>query len=893
MAEEKVILRIDIAPSDLTKKIAENKKVMSELSKETAALKKSNKELDKQLEKGEITIEQHTKAQSDNFKQMARLEQEAKVYATENRKLTKTIQDQVRANKAQEGSIEQLRADLSLVSAEWAKLSEEERKNTKRGQDLAKQKLELTEALKKEEMATGSAVRNVGFYDKAVEGINGRLDGFQDALSKTPGPLGAMTSGIVSATRASLAFIATPLGAVIAVIVGAVAALRAAFTSSEEGQNKWNKIMSVGGAILGNFGDLLADVGEAIIKAFENPQKALKDFTTLLKDNIVNRFEGLMELVPQLGKAIGQLFRGEFKAAAKTATDATGKIAFGVESITDKIEGAQKATSKFIEEQKREAKLAAEVADKRAKADKIERKLTVDRAKLESDIAELRLKSRQEDEFSAQQRAKFLIDAQKLEDELLSREKEFLELRRDAQILENTFSRSAKENLNAEAEAIAKVSQIEAKRFTAQRSTQRELNRVNKEIAREQAALQKEEEARLKELKKLEEERAKIREQFLKERADANKTEEQKEKEALTKRIEELRAAGVEEVAIEKFNNERLAEINEAARNAEFEAELSDRERLYQSEITDLEFQLARKLITQEQFNNSLAQINSEFIEGQIAFIQDTLDNPTASSINDLYAPQLSDEEIELRKEKLVEFYKQLNAVTEAATQDKITQDRVLLDTEAAISAERISLANGSADLIIKALGEETTAGKAVIAIKKAIAIAEIGIGLQQQLQKIQLTALGIAASAPPFSLPAAAAYTASQTPLAIGQAILATAKVLAFERGGFVPEGNELFGLPKNGDNTPALLQPGELVLNKRQQQNLRLTPEKLKAAGVPGLQDGGFATRPIVNTVNATVQADSLEAVVLELAQRPAVVRVTDIKSEMENSNQVLVDA
>ena len=133
----------------------------------------------------------------------------------------------------------------------------------------------------------------------------------------------------------------------------------------------------------------------------------------------------------------------------------------------------------LIKEQQKELKQAASVADMRAKADKIERKLIVDRSKLESEFANFRLKSRQEEEFSAAERKQALLDAQVLEDQLLDKETEFLELRRDAQILENTFSRSNKENLTKEAEAIAAVNRQQASRANTARQVQREVNTIS------------------------------------------------------------------------------------------------------------------------------------------------------------------------------------------------------------------------------------------------------------------------------------------------------------------------------------------------------------------------------------------------------------------------------
>jgi hypothetical protein len=281
-----------------------------------------------------------------------------------------------------------------------------------------------------------------------------------------------------------VAIIATGLGA----LVLAITSVAAAFKGSEEGQNKFAKLMGVIGAVTGNIVDLMADLGEAIISAFENPVESLKAFGNLIKDNLVTRFEGLINLVPSLGKAITQLFKGNFSEAGKIAADAVGKVTLGVESVTDTINSATEAVKQFTAEQIKEGKAAAEVADMRAKADKIERDLIVDRSELESEIALLRLKSREEEKFSAAERKQALLDAQKLEDQLLDKETEFLELRRDAQILENTFSRTNKENLSKEAEAIAAVNRQQAARANTARQLQREVNTISKQITAEEKA---------------------------------------------------------------------------------------------------------------------------------------------------------------------------------------------------------------------------------------------------------------------------------------------------------------------------------------------------------------------------------------------------------------------
>jgi hypothetical protein len=348
----------------------------------------------------------------------------------------------------------------------------------------------------------GDSKGAVNAYDetkKAAKGTGEEAKKTNDAIEDGLSAIDKRTGGAVSAFKSmqkGLGGLATSFrtlgGAIAATGLGllllTITALTAAFTSSEEGQNKFAKIMGVIGAVTGNLVDILANLGESIISAFENPKAALESFGKLLQAQIMNRVTGLFELLPALGKAIIQAFSGDFTEAAATASNALGKVVLGVDDVVGKTQDAIDATKEFLAEQVKEGNAAAKVADMRAKAAKVERALLIERSVKEAEIAALRLKSRQEEEFTAEQRKAFIEESQKLEDELLSKEVEALELRRDAQILENTFSRTNIENLDKEAQAIAAVNDIQARRLTQQRATQRELNRVNKELAAEEKA---------------------------------------------------------------------------------------------------------------------------------------------------------------------------------------------------------------------------------------------------------------------------------------------------------------------------------------------------------------------------------------------------------------------
>tara|TARA_R110001599_G_scaffold299537_3_gene504572 strand:+ start:18848 stop:20647 length:1800 start_codon:yes stop_codon:yes gene_type:complete len=362
---------------------------------------------------------------------------------------------------------------------------------------------------------------------KGIDDVSDSIEGASEATSGLSGSLDKMTGGAISAFKGivsgvkkgvlAMKTLKTAIAATgIGILVIAVGALTAAFRSSEEGQNKFAKIMGVIGSITDNLIDLLADLGETIIDVFTKPKKVIEELGNSLETFFLDKLDKITNGLGFLGSAITKAFAGDFKGAIKDAGKGVVELNRGLNIGVIAAEAAAKATAKFTKELVNEGKAAGQVADMRAKADKIERNLLVERSKLESDIAALRLKSRQEEEFSAEERKKALVEAQALEDSLLQQETEYLTLRAEAQTMENTFARSNKENLDAEANAIAAVNRMNAARLNQQRSTQRELNRVNKEIERDKTAALKETEAAQKEADK-------IAAEALKAEADARK----------------------------------------------------------------------------------------------------------------------------------------------------------------------------------------------------------------------------------------------------------------------------------------------------------------------------------------------------------------------------------
>ena len=303
---------------------------------------------------------------------------------------------------------------------------------------------------------------------KLVESLTEKLDNLTGGfISKAKGFISGLGGMSVGFKGVGVAIAASGIGLIVLTIV----AVGAAFKSSEAGQNKFAKYMGIIGSVVGNVVDLLSDLGEIIIEAFENPQETFEAFKKALKDNVETRLNGLLTLLPKLGAAVKLLFEGEFSAAAKVATNAVGQVVTGIDSVTDAFDQAIDKVKEFGIEIQKDAALAEKIAGLRAKADKADRNLIIARAIAVRDFAELRRKAVDSEKYEIDERIKFLEAAGEKEKALSNASLFAARLRRDAIIQENTLSKSNKEALLEEAEARAKVIELE----TASIEKQKEL----------------------------------------------------------------------------------------------------------------------------------------------------------------------------------------------------------------------------------------------------------------------------------------------------------------------------------------------------------------------------------------------------------------------------------
>ena len=344
------------------------------------------------------------------------------------------------------------------------------------------------------EVKSNKGVKDVKDLNKEISNTKTEAKGASDSLDKVSGGaigkfngLKGSIGGVVKGFKSlKFAIIASGIGALLLAVV----AVGKAFTSSEEGQNKFAKIMGVIGSVTGNLVDMLANLGENLISVFENPKQAIINLKNLIVENITNRFEALIDTVGFLGSAFKKVFSGDFSGAMDDAKKAGSSYVDTLTGVKDTLSKVTEGVKEMSNEIAKDAKAASNIADQRANADKLDRKLITERAEANRKRAELLDKAAQKEKFTAAERIKFLEDAGKIEDDITAKEIRAAQLRYEAKVVENSLSKSTKEDLDKEAELKARLINLETAKLTKQKLVSSQVVGAKREEAAEIKAIE-------------------------------------------------------------------------------------------------------------------------------------------------------------------------------------------------------------------------------------------------------------------------------------------------------------------------------------------------------------------------------------------------------------------
>lgn len=249
MAEEKIIIRVD-----LDKKAAGARLV--ELEKEVLNYRLEQQELNKALKDGQISQTNYARRVLENKAGMAEAREEQK-------RLTAVT-------KAETGSINALRVQLSALTKERNSTNQSTAEGVAAASKLDAQILSINQRLKQNEEASGQFQRNVGNYTKSIVSAADSTTVFGVNLGQARQAFVTANSAILTTNKSlnllKIALISTGIGA----IVVALGTLVSFFTNTQRGADKLSQALSVLRTALDVIRDRASAIGEGLVDIFWN-----------------------------------------------------------------------------------------------------------------------------------------------------------------------------------------------------------------------------------------------------------------------------------------------------------------------------------------------------------------------------------------------------------------------------------------------------------------------------------------------------------------------------------------------------------------------------------------------------------------------------------------------
>lgn len=186
------------------------------------------------------------------------------------------------------------------------------------------------------------AVKGVKQVEKKVDEIGKKAD---DSAKKASGSFKEMATNM-----------AKSLG-IIGLIAGAVNLIKDAFMSNQKVMDVFNAVMGTISTIIRDFFNFVFDNAGKVVdffkQIFENPLESIKALGQAIVDNLIERFNSLLDTFGYLGEALSKLFSGDFSGAwesVKKAGKESIDIITGVNNTVDKtVEVINKATDAVTE----------------------------------------------------------------------------------------------------------------------------------------------------------------------------------------------------------------------------------------------------------------------------------------------------------------------------------------------------------------------------------------------------------------------------------------------------------------------------------------------------------------------------------------------------------------
>lgn len=340
------IAQVDIDVDALIGKSAEVRQKLMEIGGEL-------KELKGQFDKGDISVQEYTRKVSELTAIQKVNRDELRVYDTLVKNHISTEATKMKQNETMKGSIKEISAALSQNKLIYQQLSEEERENADVGGKLLAVIQEQDKKYKELQKSIGNNQVDVGNYRQAILDAIGDNQAFGTSMNSVinnfntmkvqiialanpfvnfveTGRLAAptMNAAAVATSKTSLAMkilrgavISTGIGA----LVVALGSLIAYFTSTQEGIDKVNKVLTPLKVLFQTLWGVVQNVGKVMVGAFQAAWQPIKKAGELIGTFLITPLKQVIGVVKGLSKVITGDFEGAWEEVKKPTQDLVNK----------------------------------------------------------------------------------------------------------------------------------------------------------------------------------------------------------------------------------------------------------------------------------------------------------------------------------------------------------------------------------------------------------------------------------------------------------------------------------------------------------------------------------------------------------------------------------------
>ena len=783
-------------------------KAIADYQTKIDAAREAEKNLKKQLKDGEISRQQYNE-------EMAASKLAISEYNDAIRVISKTVQNQIKQEKEQEGSLKSLRAQLSNLTAEYDSLSEANRKAAT-GKELKDKINEITDALKGAEEETQRYYRNVGNYEESLSPLFERLEKKLETqkkkyeeLVKAQGENSKAAKKMkkeIEDTQLEFEFMENATEGATESIMGFMAqgvGLDASILKMVQGVGS----LAQGAKMAGN---AFVAFSKTLLSLMANPIVAfLAVVSTLLlaiskgissSEENTNRWNVIMAPFSLILDKVTKILQ-DMAGGILSVVEAGGKMMGWISKQLEKLPVLGK---QFAEYNKQNQKYI-EMAKEKAAIDRDTRDLELDNAKNALKIATLKAQADDELNVSASERMKAIREANKLEEEASKRNYELAKRKYELMVQQNELAGNTKETNDAIVQA--EIEMYNA--LTEYQDKRGELLGREVALANEIKSAEKEKADAAKEAA---EKRLEIQ---TKEREEIRKAEDEMLKlvvDSLDKQEQEIRLNYDRQIEDLKVRLETEKDLTVKAREA-LNAQITALEKQKNAELSKLSMQaIMEEEQRREDEIRAMLEAEQDYKDKQLEAVRLRFEAEIAQSRD-------NEEEVlrlrmEQKKFELDSIQQMENESLEAFNLRRIEAENEYLDAKEALKNREIQIEQtklqaisditGSLVELTEAMGESN---EGFAKMSKVLALAEIAINTGKAL------AAGIAqAQSVPFPANLAAIATTVATILSNIASATSIVKSAKFANGGLVTG-------PGTGtsDSIPAQLSNGESVMTAR----------------------------------------------------------------------------